>query len=124
MKILDLDGKEIILIGDTNCYFKNKQNSNSKKLIAVYSEYQLEQLIKTYTRVAATTNENNEHIVSKTLIDHFSTTSPKYIVKADVLELGMVAHYMVYLIRKVNAWRMTNRKPKLLETRSQGTVFS
>ena len=118
LRILDLDGKEIILIGDTNCDFKNKQNSNSKKLNAIYLEYQLEQLIKRYTRVAATTNESNQKIVSKTLIDHFSTTSPKYIVKADVLELGMVDHYLVYGIRKFNARRIKNRKPKLLDTRS------
>ena len=118
LKILDVDGKEIILIGDTNCDFKNKQNSNAKKLNAVYSEYQLEQLIKSYTRVAATTNENNQQNVSKRLIDQVSTTSPKYIVKADILELWMVDHYLVYGIRKVNAWRIKNRKPKVLETRS------
>ena len=74
-------------------------------------------MIKSYTRVAVTTNERNEQDISKTLIDHFSTNSPKYILKADVLELGMVDHYLVYGIRKVNAWRVNNKKPKGLETR-------
>ena len=87
-------------------------------MTAIYSEYQLEQLIKSYTRVAVTTNERNEQITSKTLIDHFSTTSPKYILKADVLELGMVDQYLVYGIRKVNAWRVKNKKPIILEIRS------
>ena len=56
---------------------------------------------------------------TKTLIDHFSTTSPKRILRADVLRIGMVDHYMVYGIRKVNAWRLKGKnKPKILETRS------
>ena len=37
---------------------------------------------------------------------------PKYILKAEVLELGMVDG-----IRKENAWRVKNKKPKCLETR-------
>ena len=118
LKNLDKDSKEIILVGDTNCDLKNNQSSNTKKLTAIYSEYQLEQLIKSYTRVAVTTNERNEQNISKTLIDHFSTTSPKYILKANVLELGMVDHYLVYGIRKVNAWRVKNKKPKVLKIRS------
>ena len=52
------------------------------------------------------------------LVDHFSTTSAKYIAKADVLELGMVDHHLVYGIRKFNAKRIKNRKPKVLEARS------
>ena len=39
------------------------------------------------------------------------------ILKADVLELGMADHYLVYGMRKVNAWRVKNKKPKVLETR-------
>ena len=81
LKKLDKDSKEIILVGDTNCDLKNNQSSNTKKLTAIYSEYQLEKLIKSYTRVAVTTNERNEQNISKTLIDHFSTTSPKYILR-------------------------------------------
>ena len=107
LKNLVYDGKEIIFVGDTNCDLKNNKSSNTKIMAVIYSEYQLEQLIKSYTRVAVKTNERNEQIMSKTLIDHFSTTSPKYILKADVLELGMVDHYLVYGIRKVNAWRVT-----------------
>ena len=42
---LDKEEKETILIGDTNCDFKNVKNANTKKLKLIYSEYQLEQLI-------------------------------------------------------------------------------
>ena len=105
LKRLENDEKEIILIGDTNCDFKNSKNANSKKLKSSYSEYQLEQLIKRYTRVAITTTEPGEQKVSKTLIDHFCSTNPEYVIEADVLEIGMVGHYLVYGIRKINARR-------------------
>ena len=71
LKQLDKEEKEIILIGDTNCDIASKQNSNTKRLTAIHSEYQLEQLVKSYTRVSTTTNENNEPRITKTLIDHF-----------------------------------------------------
>ena len=77
MKQLDKEEKEIILIGDTNCDFMSKQNSNKKRLKEIYSEY----VIKSYTRVYSTTNEHNEQRISKTLIDHFSTTKKQYISK-------------------------------------------
>ena len=96
LKQLDKEEKEIILIGDTNCDIASKQNTNTKRLKAIYSEYQLEQLVKSYTRVSTTTNKNNEQRISKTLIDHFSTTRKQYISEVDVLELGMVDHYLVY----------------------------
>ena len=49
LKNLDRDSKDIIFIGDTICDLKNSQSSNAKKLTAIYSEYQLEQLIICYT---------------------------------------------------------------------------
>ena len=102
----------------TNCDFKNSQNANAKKLKTIYSVFQFAQLINKYTRVAVTNNEHNEQKTTKTLIDHFSTTSPRYILRADVLQMGMVDHYMVYGVRKINAWRLKKEKPKIVETRS------
>ena len=86
----------------------------------MYSEYQLEQLIKSYTRVAVATTEQGDKRIRKSLIDHFSTSNPKFILKADVLETGMVDHYLVYEVRKVNAWRLKkeNAKPKIVESRN------
>ena len=76
-------------------------------------------MINKYTRVAVTSNERNEQRTAKTLIGHFSTTSPKRILRADVLPIEMVDHYMVYGIRKVNAQRLKGKnKSKILETRS------
>ena len=76
LKEANKEEKEIILIGDRNCDLKNPQNSNTKKLKMIYSEYQFEQLINRYTRIAVRTNERSEHKSTKSLIDHFSTTKP------------------------------------------------
>ena len=119
LKELDREEKEIILIGDTNCDFKCSKNANAKQLKLIYSEYQLEQLIKSYTRVAMTTTESGEQRTSKTLIDHFSSSNSKYIIEADVVKTGMVDHYLVYGIRKINAWRrFKKKKPNVIESRS------
>ena len=110
LKEVGKEEKEIILIGDTNCDFKNNQNPNAKKLEMIYSEFQFAQLINKCTVVAVTTNEQKEQKTTKTLIDHFSTTSPRYILRADVLR--MLDHYMVYGVRKINVWRLKEKKTK------------
>ena len=103
--ILEMEGKEIVLVGDTNCDFKDKKTANASKLKFVHSEYQVEQLIEAYTKVAVTTALNGEKRISKSLIEHFSSSTLKYILKTDILETEMVDHYLVYDIRKVTAWR-------------------
>ena len=68
--------------------------------------------------MAVATTEQGEQRVSKSLIDHFSTSSSKYILEAGVLETGMVDHYLVYGVKKVNAWRIKKKraKPKIVES--------
>ena len=76
-------------------------------------------LIKSNTRVAVTHTDDGDPTVSKTLIDHFSTNKPNYILNVDIIETGMVDHYMIYGIRKVNALRRNSfKKQRLAETRS------
>ena len=104
MKELDREEKETILIGDTNCDFKSNHTGNAKKLKQIYAEFQFSQMINKYTRVAVTRNERKEQRTTKTLTDHFSTTSPKRILRADVLRIGIVDHYMVYGISNYSHW--------------------
>ena len=106
------------MCGDTNCDFKNPKNKNTKLLKQLYNDYQLEQLIKDYTRVAVRATKESEHHTSQTLIDHFSTNKPKFFLSSGVLKSGMVDHYMIYAIRKVNAWRIKSKKSKILEAQS------
>ena len=117
LKGLDREEKEITLIGDTNCDLKCSKNANAKQLKSIYYEYQLVQLIKSYTRVAVTTTESGEQRTSNTLIDNFSSSHSNYITEADVIKTGMVDHYLVYGIRKTNAWRsFKSKKQKVIES--------
>ena len=90
---MDTEGKETTFVGDRNCDFKNTANANAKQLKLVYSEYQLEQLNKMYTRIAVTRTALCEQRLSKSLNDHFSNSSSKYIIETGILETGMVDHY-------------------------------
>ena len=103
LRKLDKEEKEISLVGDTNYDIMDHKNTNTKKLKLVYSEYQLTQLIKSYTRVAVTRTDQGYKRISKSLIYHFSTSNPKFILTTDVLETGMVDHFLVCGVRKVNA---------------------
>ena len=60
-------------------------------------------------RTIIKTSNNGTKRIRKSLIDHFSTSNARYILKTDVLETGMVDHYLIYGIRKINAWRI--KKP-------------
>ena len=84
-----------------------------------YSEYQLEQLVKQYLRVAATTTELGEQKVNKSLIGHFTTSSSNHILEADFIETEIVGHFLVYGVRKVSARRMKRKrvKPKIVKSR-------
>ena len=115
--------KEVIVIGDTNCDKCDKKegrNANTKKLTQVYSEFQMEQLIKTYTRAATNTCDNAIKRISRPLIDHFSTSNAIYFLKTDVLAAGMVDRYLIYGIRNINAWRIKKAivSRKIVESRN------
>ncbi len=118
MQKLDSEGKEIILVGDTNCDYKKPKDSNTRKLKLIYSEFQFEQLIKEFTRVATTISCNGETNTTKTIIDHFSTNRPNFISESGVIKTGMTDHYMVYGIRKLNARLQVTRKQIQTEFRS------
>ena len=105
IKKLDAEGKEIILTGDTNCDYKKPKDCNTRKLKLLYSEFQFEQLITEFTRVATKTSSNGETYTTKTVIDHFSTNRPNFISCSGVIKIGMTNHYMVFGIRKLNANR-------------------
>ena len=109
------------MIGDTNCDLKCSKNANAKQLNLIFSEYKLEQLIKSSTRVAVAKTESGEQRTTSTLIDHFSSSHSKNITEADVIKTVMVDHYLMYGIRKINAWRsFESTKQKVIESRNMG----
>ena len=115
LSAVDAEGKEIILIGDTNCDLKNCKDRCTKSIKSIYSEFQFEQQINDYTRVAVIKKDGIQHS-SKSLIDHFATNCPNYILRANVLKLGMVDHYLISAVRKINAKRILDKQVKLVET--------
>ena len=95
---LDKEGKEIILLGDTNCDLAKKLtdqtlDNNAKHISSLYELFSFKQLIEEPTRVTLDT---------ATVIDHVATTCPRNIVKSGVHEVSLSDHYMVYCIRKFN----------------------
>ena len=64
-------------MGDNNCDVKKSKYGPTKKLKAIYNEFQLEQQIKNYTRIASKTNDKEVGEMTKSLIDHIATNRPK-----------------------------------------------
>ena len=104
LQCLDKEGKEIILLGDTNCDLLPKSSDtdhsglntdllpHSKRLTEIYERFGFHQLIKTATR---------ETLISSTLIDHIATTYKCNIVVSGVHQTGISDHYLVYSVRKL-----------------------
>ena len=113
---LDSEDKEVILIGDTNCDLKSQSDWNTKRLKSLYSFFQFEQQIKEYTRVASKINNEGKTIITKSLIDHFATNRVRHILKSEVIQIGMVDHYLIIGTRKINAWRILQKCQKTVET--------
>ena len=98
LAFLDKEGKEIILLGDTNCDLAKKStdqtlDNNAKHISSLYELFSFKQLIEEPTRVTLDT---------ATVIDHVATTCPRNIMKSGVHEVSLSDHYMVYCIRKFN----------------------
>ncbi len=98
LSFLDKEGKEIILLGDTNCDLTPKQNetpidNDSKHMLDLYELFTFKQLIEEPTRVTLNTSS---------IIDHVATTCAGNIVSSGVHQVSLSDHYMVYCIRKFN----------------------
>ena len=111
LSFFDKEGKEIILLGDTNCDLTPKQaeqpiDNNSKHMLDLYELFSFKQLVEEPTRVTLTTSS---------IIDHIATTCARNIVKSGVHEVSMSDHYMVYCIRKFNG--AVDKDHKVIKTR-------
>ena len=85
------------------------------KLKLIYSEYQFEHPINKCSRVAVTTNERILQKTTKSLTGLFSATKPRNILNADILQIGMVDHYMILGIGKLNARKFRKKKLEYLK---------
>ena len=94
LSFLDGEGKEIIILGDTNCDFCHKDTTPSHilHLRELYDLFDMKQIIKEPTRVT---------LDSSTLIDHIATTHCNNITESGVLKISLSDHYLVYCVRKL-----------------------
>ena len=104
------EGKEIILIGDTNCDLLNSEDNNTKHMCELYNLFSLKQLIEEPTM---------ETLSSSTLIDHIATSSPSNVVESGVLQISMSDHFMVFCVQKFNG--SLQKEHKMIKSRRMKT---
>ena len=101
MRFLELEGKEIILLGDTKCDLSINPNTtdgsatlfsgNARHIKVMYESFGLTQLISEPTR---------ETVQTSTLIDHITVSNVRNISKSGVVRTAISEHYLVYTVRK------------------------
>ena len=106
LSYLDKEGKEIILMGDTNCDLSKDSmdiplNSNSRRIQKLYELFSLQQIIKEPTRVTITTS---------TLIDHIATSCIDNFLKAGVHNIPLSDHYLIFCMCKLNVSNASGNK--------------
>ena len=111
LSYLDREGKEIILLGDTNYDLAGSEadqsrDNNTKHLCDVYELFSFKRLIGEPTRVTLTTSS---------IIDHIATTDARNIVSSGVHKVSLSDHYLVYFIRKFNG--AVEKDHKMIKTR-------
>ena len=109
LSFLDKEGKEIILLWDSNFDLTPKKaeqpiDNDSKHMLDLL--FSFKQLIEGPTRVTPGTSS---------AIDHIATTRTRNIVKSGVYEVSLSDHYMVYCIRKFNG--AVEKGHKMIKTR-------
>ena len=94
LKTTENEKKEIILIGDINCNDLNIDDKNKviDHLRSAYRQFQMKQWIKFPTRSTQT---------SQTLIDHFASNKPRYVIDSGVFTTGFSDHDLIYGVCKV-----------------------
>ena len=95
LSYLDGEGKEIIILGDTNCDFSNRDANPSHvvRLRELYDLFGMKQVVSDPTRVT---------LESSTLIDHIATANCNNIIESGVIKTGLSDHYLVYCTRKLH----------------------
>ena len=108
-KTFDKTETEVIILGDVDCDDLPDQDKNSvvAKLRGFYKQYQFRRLIKHPTR---TTDK------SSTLLDHFATNKPNFIILSGFKSIGFSDHDLVFGIRKISG--SMREEPKIVNCRN------
>ena len=103
---IDNKNLEFIMIRDTNCNFMDKTDNDTKHLLKLMALYDLQQLIKDYTRVTGTT---------KTCIDHILTNKQETVSQSGVIPCSISDHDIVFMFKK---YESSQAQPKSLTVRN------
>ena len=114
LRFFECEGKEIILLGDTNCDLLSGSKISSEHLVPnhvkricdIYQSFRLEQVINEPTR---------ETIMTSTLLDHVAVSNAINIVESGVYRVALSDHYLVYAVRKFRG--TLNKQHKVIRTR-------
>ena len=103
-----MEGKEIILLGDTNCDFTKTDSdqlidSNARHMANIFGWFNLVQLVEELIRATLDT---------AIIIHHSSTPCTRNIIKVRVHVVSLSDHYMVYFIRELMVQKRDHEKIK------------
>ena len=104
----DCDGKESIIIGDTNCDFSTDSNNDTKNLKRILNTYGFKQIIKEPTRTTSDT---------KTIIDHIITNKTEYVSNSGIIHCGISDHDAVFMQKNMRIPKL-KLAPKTISVRN------
>ena len=104
VKLIDNEDKEFYLLGDLNVNILDNSNNDTIHLFSIMEQYQLTQTITSPTRMT---------ITSSSLLDVCITSTPERLIVSRVVPTAISDHYMIVVVRKINAYSKQNRHKKI-----------
>ena len=101
VKLMDNEDKEFYLLGDLNVNILNNSNNGTMHLFSIMEQYQT---ITSPTRMT---------ITSSSLLDVCITSTPERLIVSRVVPIAISDHYMIIVVRKINAYSKQNRHKKI-----------
>ena len=106
LSAIEADGKEAIIMGDTNCANLNQPNNDTKHMKKIAHKLGFSYIIKEATRTTAET---------KTNMDHIFTNKPEFVRISGVIHCGISDHDTVYKIGNMRVGPSYNFKCQELQ---------
>ena len=109
LSAIEADGKEVIILGDTNCDYLNQSNNDTKHMKKIAHKLGFSHISKEATRTTADTETN---------IDHMFTNQPEFVRISGVIHCGIRDHDAVYMIRNMRVSTPHKLPPKISNVRT------
>ena len=89
---IESEGKDTIILGDTNCNFLDNSDNDTKHLKRILMTYKMTQLIKEPTRTKSDT---------KTLVHHIIVNRTDMVLDSGVIPCGISDHDAIYITKNM-----------------------